>query len=162
MRIKRGDTGAGINPEEFRPRVNGESDFYSWQLYRWLKSGRFARVYRGTWNSGTGHDPERPTLYIGIKDPDNPMWFTGRQLAHLCTRDSDLDSGAYGGGHYVQEWEDVTEWFWNEYRRIGVCAIHGDFAHKWDKIYPTKRVCLYCGKVETKRTRYKKVEEWVG
>jgi hypothetical protein len=150
-----------LNPEDFRPKVKGESDFFSWQLYRWLKKHKhYTRIYKGTWNSITGHDLSRDVFYIGRKDDKDSSWCHCRELRNLCTYRSGLEMFAYGGCHGVKDWEDVTEWFWDEYRRIGVCAIHGDYAHKWNYLYPTKRKCEYCGKIETSHTKTIKQEVW--
>ena len=71
-----------IKAEEFKPEKKGKSDFYSWQLYRWLKKyPYYFRVFKGTWNPITGHDIKHPILYIGAKDGG---WFHGRVLRKLC------------------------------------------------------------------------------
>ena len=137
-----------INPIEFKPAVKGKSDFFSWQLFRWLrKKPEYNRVYLGTFNRSTGHDPKNPILYIGRMD-DNA--FLGNVLARICTSGQKLESWAYCmSGHHVDEWEDVTEKFWSDYREKGVCAIHGDKAHDW-VTSEKERACTHCKKREYK------------
>jgi hypothetical protein len=150
-----------INHQQIKPAANGRSDFFSWQLYRWVKKhpGRL-KIWAGTWNSCTGIDREKPVLYIG--DDRDGDWIHARQLRNLCTHGANLQAWAYGPPHDTKNWVDATEAFWGDYLKKGVCAIHGDFAHDWDD-QGQRRACNYCGAVETKETRTRTVttEVWV-
>ena len=138
-----------IKAEDFKPKVRGESDFYSWQLYRWLKKyPDYSEVWSGTWNSATGHDPERPVLYIGKMFDDG--WFHGKNLRSTCVYKAKIQAWAFSNGHHVEEWTDCTEAFWTDYRLKGVCAIHGDNAHEWDTD-GKERQCKFCGKREIQK-----------
>lgn len=143
-----------INPEDIKPKENGKADFFSWQLYKWVKKyPDRTKVYKKS------DAIPYAQLFIGAIDEDDHSWFYGRILRYLCRYGDRLDSFAYGPAHGVPEWRDVTEKFWSDYMKIGVCAIHGDFAHKW-VVEGDKRVCQYCGKVEIKRIKMVPKEVW--
>ena len=120
-----------IDAKTIKPQQRGRSDFFSWQLYRWLRDKpQHCQIWRGTWNSATGIDRSRPVIYIGHMDTDTPgeRWLHGRMLRNLCLRVQDINSYAYGPGHDTEHWEEITEEWWAEYMEKGVCAIHGDLA----------------------------------
>lgn len=135
-----------IDPNSIKPALRGKSDFFSWQLYRWVKaSPHYTEIWRGTWNSFTGLDEKRPTLYIGRMDEG--LWMHGRTLRHLCRHGENLESFAYSPAHDTRRWVNVTDEWWAEYRQIGVCAIHNGTAHHWT--YGVEiRSCDYCGEVQ--------------
>lgn len=137
-----------MEAEQVKPLKKGVSDFYSWQLYRWLKKKpRYNKIYEGVWNSFDGYNPERRVLYMGLMDGG---CFLGTQLRQLCRHGAKLESWAFcHKEHHVEEWVDVTEDFWRDYNLKGVCAIHGDFAHKWSYVpWTDERICQHCGKIE--------------
>ena len=148
-----------IDAEEYKPKVRGRADFFSWQLYKWLKKKPYyCRVYKGAWNVISGHDPDNPWLYIGLI---NDGYFSGNLLRRICRHGQRLESWAYcSKTHRVDEWEDVTEWFFSEYEKKGVCAIHGDFAHKWQPLNSNQRICEYCKKVETSSVTFGPKVRW--
>lgn len=134
--------------ESIRPLKSGQADFFSWQLYRWARS-----------------HPERleiwefnQSLYIGISLKEgNDLWLHGRKFTELCTYGKKLNSFAF---LMPSDAKDVTENFWERYFKIGVCAIHGDFAHRWNT-NDKERTCINCGKVQTKHIRIKEYEVWI-
>lgn len=141
-----------MKAKDFMPKVKGKSDFYSWQLYKWMKKKPdFCRIYEGVWNSATGYDPNRIILYIGLLYDD---CFMGSMLRRICTVGAKLDSMAYcSKGHHLDEWQDVTDSFFADYRKRGVCAIHGGMAHKWTyDVELAIRTCEYCGEKQEKKT----------
>ncbi|WP_018234378.1 hypothetical protein [Thioalkalivibrio thiocyanodenitrificans] len=148
-----GSTGGAmpcIEAAAIRPAVRGKADFHSWQLYRWVKERPYGvQIWRGTWNAATGIDRERPVLYIGHMDITDSAerWFHGRMLRNLCLLAGNLDGYAYGPAFDTAHWEEITREWWEQYMRIGVCAIHGDRAHHWEERGDT-RSCSYCGKQE--------------
>jgi len=99
-----------IDAEEYKPKVRGRADFFSWQLYKWLKKKPYyCRVYKGVWNVISGHDPDNPRLYIGLI---NDGYFSGNLLRRICRHGQRLESWAYcSKTHRVDEWEDVTSAF---------------------------------------------------
>lgn len=152
--IERGQNGGGVIAKNIKPQKKGFSDFYSWQLYSWLKKNpHYNRIYSGVWNSFDGYNPQKRVLYIGLMR-DN--CFLGAQLTRLCTYGSKLESWAFcRKRHHLDEWIDVTDAFWSDYHRDGVCAIHGDLAHKWDFGDECgRRVCRYCRKVEIRKLAF--------
>ena len=151
-----------IDARTIKPRQRGKADFFSWQLYRWIKARPYSfQIWRGTWNSATGIDPDRPVLYIGHMEENTPgeYWFHGRMLKNLCLHGQKIESYAYGPSHDTAHWEDVTEDWWNEYMRIGVCAIHGDSAHAWEEQADT-RTCKHCGKKERRTVELVRRTTW--
>lgn len=166
MAIEAEKTGCcGVIPKakDIKPKVLGQSDFFSWQLYRWVKKNEkgsldFCRIWHGTWNSATGFNGYQP-LYIGRKN-ENGCWFSGIPIRYLCRRGHSIDEiYAFDQRHGVSDWRDVTAYFWEDYVKRGVCAIHGDFAHKWIE-GGNKRTCEYCGKKEIKRVLLVTKEIW--
>jgi len=149
-----------IDSKGIKPKVRGESDFFSWQLYRWAKAKPYlCSVFSGTWNSISGVDRDKSVLYIGLMDDDG--CFHGKPLRGLSVYRGSLQSLAYGPAHDTANWKDVTEEFWADYLKRGVCAIHGDLAHEWEYTVDGKaRSCLWCNKQEHKKTVYKPVEIW--
>lgn len=151
-----------INPKNIKPLKRGVSDFYSWQLYRWIKNTpERCEIWRGTWNSCAGVDRGSPTLYIGFMDSaiNGERWLHGRMLRNLCLHGQSIESYAYGPGHDTSNWEDVSDLWWSEYRAKGICAIHGDIAHNWE-VTDNSRKCRYCGKKEHRETRTVEQEFW--
>lgn len=144
-----------------RPVVNGQSDKFSWQLYkRVLKRGR-ERVYISAWDNlfgqpflpdfaalKSGDSKQRVKLMIG--DPicvDG--WFHGRKLNEITRERTRPDeSYAYSPAFNTGEWIEVTDWFWAEYLRVGRCIIHGNWAHNWQAINRNSRKCAYCGTIQ--------------
>lgn len=144
-----------INPSEFKPAVKGKADKFSWQLYRWAKKHPARlKIWAGTWNSCTGIDREKPVLYIG--DDRDGNWIHARQLRNLCTHGANLQAWAYSSPHDTKNWVDVTESFWREYLRKGVCAIHDDRGHDFTKINRNSRKCRHCGEHQTRTVVTKK------
>lgn len=135
-------SGMLIKPEDIRPAKDGKSDFFSWQLFRWVRKyrcGRWNEIWQ--WPSGT--------LYIGMSDNDYEEpgmgWLSGRMLRNVCSYGQDLKTFAHP---IPARAKDVTGAFWTDYMRRGVCAIHPDIVHVWDYCAPNRRRCKYCAKTE--------------
>lgn len=148
--------------EQIKPKVRGESDFFSWQLYRYMKkynNPSEQRIWAATWNTCYGIQPDNQSLYMGSeRDGD---WIHARLLKNLCLRGQTLDRRAYGLPHDTENWVDVTDTFWSDYLRIGVCAIHGDYAHEWSYHHGDMRTCDYCNKTEQKNIVLQPVVFWL-
>jgi hypothetical protein len=149
-----------MNPEKYKPKVKGKSDFYSWQLYKWMKKNPdFCRIFEGVWNSATGYEPHRKVLYIGLLDDE---CFMGNLLVRICTYKAKLESYAYcSKAHHLEEWKDITEEFFMDYEKRGVCAIHKGIVHKW-AYQPDSdiRTCAYCGETQKKELVTVQKEVW--
>lgn len=152
-----------IAPMAIKPAKRRQSYFYSWQLYRWAKTKPTSvQIWRGTWNGATGIDRNAPVLYIGHMDRCTPdeNWLHGRMLRNLCLFGQNLAGYAYGPAHDTKHWEEITTEWWAEYMEKGVCAIHGEMAHKWT-INSDKRTCAHCRKEEYRTTEVVKRDVWI-
>lgn len=142
-----------LSAKEFKP---DDSGFYSKNLFKWLKKRPdYNRVYKASWNNISGYDPNSPVLMIGFKEKGKGGWFHGNSLRRICSGPI-MDVQPFAFGHCemrVDEWEDVTEQFIDDYRRIGVCAIHGDFSHRFEHITKKHKRCLNCGKEYFRKAR---------
>ena len=147
-----------IEPKQIRPAVKGKADFFSWQLYRWVrKHPDRTRIFVG-WNQidgSVGESYPNDFLYIGSRDD---QWVVGARLRTICLTGEKLQSWAYPES---QDWKDVTDQFWKDYFRIGVCAIWGDYSwHNWQYINDSKRECQYCKRLESKEIEMVPTERW--
>jgi hypothetical protein len=150
------------SPDEIKPKVRGKSDFFSWQLYRYMlkyKSLSEQRIWSSTWNSCYGVDREKPSLFIGSER--DGCWIHARQLRNLCLSGQKIERYAHGAAHDTKNWTDVTDAFWSDYLKKGVCAIHGDNAHNWS-VDGDLRACEYCGKKERRIVSTQPVTRWFG
>lgn len=141
----------------YQPKIKGKSDFYSWDLFRWLRQQHRTRMGRVF----IFETPREATPYvIGYRDLEGCI--IGFRLKELCSTGSDKQFPqvfCYGN----QAWEDVTDWFWSEYERIGVCAIHGDWAHDFTYLSDnTARMCQHCGKIEKRKVEMVERVTWEG
>ena len=144
------------------PKTKGVSDFFSWNLFRFVRANpKYTNIFEATWNPIYGNSmPDHKWVMIGMKDQDDPTCFYGRHLPNVCSGGAPNKRAYCCSGHDVANWKDITEEFWKRYMEIGVCAIHGDFAHKWIED-GRKRICEYCGKIEHKIVFIESVERWV-
>lgn len=142
-----------IIANDIKPRVRGQSEFFSWQLYRYVKKYPNAsqqKVWSATWNSTLGLDG-KSTMYIG--DERHGPWIHARQLRNLCLAGQKIERYAYGSCHDTANWKDITEEFWREYMRIGVCAIHGDNAHRFIETGKDAKTCQNCGAIYVRKSK---------
>lgn len=136
-----------MDAQRVKPKIRGKSDFFSWQLYRWLK--KFPERHHIHEIDGV--------LFIGDKPDDG--FLHAAKLRQLCLHGAPLQAWAFGQCHGVKRAKEVTQNFWTDYLRIGVCAIHGDFAHNWET-NGDERVCVHCKKVERKTIEMRPHEVW--
>lgn len=121
--------------------------FWSACLHRFIKRNpHYNKVYRGS----DGH------LYIGHYDPEVKD-LSGSKLRAVCCGSEKRKFRTCCFVHL--EFEDVNDWFWSEYERIGVCAIHGDYGHAW-AYCEDERECCNCGKTEKKHIEMVPREFW--
>lgn len=157
--------------EQIRPKVNGKSDFFSWRLFQFMRKHgcRYDKIYASNWNPVLGRmevdsDPSKAieSGYLMIGHMDSHGWFGGRGLRRLCSGPSNgsLMCMSYSEDHGVSEWVDVTDLFWEKYLKIGVCAIHRNFAHEWSHDGDL-RTCIYCQKTEKRIIEMVEKERWV-
>lgn len=146
-----------INPETIRPKVKGKADFFSWNLYKYVKQHPLDKVWMGTWNSIDGIQSEPNTLYIGYME-DGRCWFHGNMLRRVCCFPK--ERWAMNRGHDLVNWKECTDDFMADYLRRGVCAIHNGMAHKWTES-GGKRTCEYCGLTEKAMVKILTKQIWV-
>lgn len=146
-----------LKAEDYKPKEKGISDFYSWNLYRWLrKQDSDPEIFKKNkiYKSNEGD------LYIGTRYGGNTNdHVTGVRLRALCSGSSVGKFPICGSWIGSNGWEDVTETFIAEYNRIGVCAIHGYMAHDWE-YGGSLRGCKHCEKVERKKIKMVEVVSW--
>lgn len=138
-----------LNPEDFRPKVNGKADFYSWVLYKWLKKYTPRRIHTNVYKIETGE------LFIGTVSPIG--MFAGRRLRELCRAPTNLTL------FYIPKFKavDITEEFWKHYAKCGLCAIHPTI-HSWNYVdNKNMRTCSRCGVEEESMTVYAPKLIWI-
>lgn len=162
-----------INPELYKPKVKGESDKFSWNLYWFIEKHRNVRIMFNTKDRINGkHLVFNPKdslpgwqVFIFIGDHE----YTGRPLYGV------MDGTRNSLGDYClfqNQIIDITEWFFKEYLRIGRCIF--DRGHKtywqggssrYTQINKSSRKCNWCGKhfhrVIQKETKVIRHETWV-
>ncbi|QUX96580.1 hypothetical protein C0J08_14750 [Marinomonas sp. CT5] len=139
-----------IQAKNIKPQINKQSDFFSWQLFLYVQKHPQATEQRI-------YEDKDSMLYIGSTRDEG--WIHAQQLRNLCSMGQKLQRFAYGRKHGTESWKDVTDKFWSEYMKKGVCSIHDDIVHKW-KETDKDRTCEYCGEYETKHTVLKPDVEW--
>lgn len=145
-----------INPESIKPKVHGFSDFFSWNLYRYLKKYNNQRIYLAPFDYF--HGVKGPMVLVVGEERDG-RWIHGGRLRSLCNGvwKSPPNRFAYPNTKY---WADITDEFFADYLKRGVCAIHGDTAHKWID-NGDNRVCEYCAKKQVKVIKIVETADWV-
>jgi hypothetical protein len=143
----------------YQPKEKGKSDFYSWNLFRWLRKQdkesipalKKTKIYK----------TEDGALYIGSRYDQKEKNVSGFSLRELCSAKSNNKFPAVFWHPQSDRWEDVTDWFWPEYERVGVCAIWGDMSHDWIYLSDrTVRVCQHCEAMEKKKIKMVKMVAW--
>ncbi len=139
---------------EIKPKEKYKSDFFSWNLYRFLSS----KNPRNNELNKIFKNPDDGFLYIGEKHLDD--WgVSGFRLRTLCSGSGKGKFPTVYAYMNSKNWEDITDEFFDLYMKIGVCAIHGDFAHSFIE-KGNKRECEYCGKLERKYVKVVEKEYW--
>lgn len=158
-----------ISANNFKPKVRGKSDKFSWNLYRLLKEWEDdVSVIRIGWNFLDGQcSLDRGQLYI-CRDPKSGDFLSGNEIHQIMGQGPSKAHVAIGmmskTPWWKHEWEDVTEWFFREYADKGRCLIVPNWSHEWIEINSNARKCKHCGQhqrreVYTKR-KLERVEAW--
>jgi hypothetical protein len=159
---------AMIDPKNFKPLVLGKSDKYSWRIFRFLrKYGRFGlRVYRVGWCPLDGIVPsDRGHLMFVLDDGDGWPITAGVIRVTVVGNDACGCVINWSGKNWNQlEKEDVTDWFFREYARIGRCLFQPEWSHNFVKINRNSRKCRHCGEIHRRTVVTKKiikrVDQW--
>ena len=145
--------------EKIKPKVKGKSDKYSWNLYKWVKKkGFYPKVWFDTENRLNGEklefDKENfPTyqLWIGGSDKEG-LWFYGSSLRSILSPRCKEWANPWMANKHI----DITDWFWNEYIKIGRCIwdkSHDGWLENADERFAyvgNTRKCKWCGKWQAK------------
>ena len=156
-----------INSNLFKPKKRGESDKYSWNIYRYLKENNVVKVMYYTKSIIDGNNVE--FNHKSVKMPQ--MFFmiagehSGTRADILMRKGSSSKLETYSFILYSQEcFLDITDWFIKEYQRIGRCIFDSGHCGWWrgeegrfTKINKNSRRCNWCGKYQH-RNIVKKVE----
>lgn len=149
--------------KQVKPVKKGKSDKYSWNLYRFIKLNRNLKVYRVGWNSRDGVCPVDEGCTI-LRDEFGNTAILNRILTDGPKALSCCFSWS-GAGWSNLDKEDITDQFFRDYLRSGVCSFASDWYHKWKSVNRNSRKCLYCGKHETRKIEtiktVKRIERWV-
>ena len=149
--------------KKIKPQIKGESDKYSWNLWKWLNKYKTEklRVYYLPNHEDDKYDPtdfDNVQILIGERWRDNCI--VGMTLRTIIATDRGLQSGAFttGCGYNVHVAQDVTEQFFEDYIEFGRCFLfeHGAWLRNGDKQFTyqddgNERWCNWCGRVERKR-----------
>lgn len=155
--------------ESIRPAVKGRSDKYSWRLYQRAKKNGRESVFLMAWNPLSGRinpDPEKlkagwvSAIGVAIGRRTEGGWFHGNSLSMICRDGARRMDWAFGPNHAVEDWIDITDWFWTNYQRHGRCRFFRG-VHEWIQINRNARKCTYCGKHERRIVVTRKVIERV-
>jgi len=76
----------------------------------------------------------------------------------VCGHSQPIERYAFPPNGWAYAPENITDSWWPEYMRIGVCAIH-DLSHDWREDGDS-RTCERCGKHQVKRIKTIKREYW--
>jgi len=146
--------------------VSGSGKF-STNLYRWIrKNEHYDRVLLKPESDVVDFPNEKncdSIIYLGFTDKE---WLHGRHLSSII---SDCKAQTYAFPGLGRKVKDITEKFWAEYLRIGICAIdpehwlYGDYKKDRYEVFDDgqSRRCKYCGRVEVKRIKVIEKEVWV-
>jgi len=146
--------------ESIRPAVKGQSDKYSWLLYRRvLREGR-QDVYLMSAQTLDGWIPpsvdglmDRNIMprNIAIGEMTNDRTFIGNRLLAICNpTPGQPRDWAFSPRWRTKDWINVTDWFWTTYQRDGRCRFFSH-VHEWIQINRNARKCAYCGKHERRQ-----------
>ncbi len=171
-----------MQSSDIKPQIKGQSDKYSWNLYRLFRMAerdikKYGDLiqYRILLDTRShldgGYEPFDPNqsvkpgqCYFAKIYPDNQGW-VGRKLLEV------MGMAPYGEiklyAYSIQEehgrYIDITEWFWEEYRKSGRCIFDREHDGWWmgdetrfTAINRNSRKCNWCGQ-HHKRTVEKEV-----
>lgn len=135
-------------------------DKYSPNLARWLRK----RKLRTGMPQSVFRDAEG-SLWIGWLDDD--FFLIGSRLMAVLCNGADEDTWAYPLNR-LPAMQEVTG-FWNEYERVGRCAIDPEHSHHFlsrngrFKEEGDSRMCRWCGHKQQRETFVEHVprERWV-
>lgn len=167
-----------VELNQIKPKEKGVSDKYSWQLYNYFKKNKFnINSVKVIFDNSSWFDSsyvefnkeDLNTMQIWIGYVDSEGWILGNSLNSIIG--SSNKKYMQWANPWVKQHEhiDITEWFWNEYIKIGRCIWdkpHNgwlmDDKERFEYIDEDTRKCNWCGLIQHKsiREEIKKFEVW--
>ena len=153
-----------VKLEQIKPRVNGESDRNSWNLYRFVKKYGINKL---RFYSNVPYDKIEKVYDIFVSTKEQKYSFLDRSETGVRSgielygkRLINIFCSGYGLTSIYQKDKpelpyDITEEFWKDYIFYGRCKFLGNMSHKYNEWYETQqgnestrrvRICEYCGK----------------
>lgn len=165
-----------IDAEKFRPKKRGESDKFSWNIYRFLKRHPGVRVmyYFNPVEYIRSFDPNKSlnSMQTFLLHPGPGM--SGVRVHGLMMRQSKF--GEIQQASYClwdkERFTDITDWFFKTYERIGCCIFDREHSGWWrgegnrfTYINKHSRRCNWCGEWHErhfeKRVDIVRIERWI-
>lgn len=164
-----------------KPKQKNKSDKYSWQLYRYFEKNELSlgniRVIYSKENIFNGESIELDKnklntnqIWIGNYEADG-LWFHGNAIGTIigCSR----EKYTVFANPWLKNKEiiDITDWFINEYIKIGRCIWDKshtgwlkDDDNRFTYIDDNNRKCNWCGEVHhreiIKKIKIERKEVW--
>lgn len=146
-----------------KPVKRGESDKYSWNLYRYLKEHRNVRIcwYSKSIINGTAIPFESTKSLLSTQTVVliGESGSSGNRIANILGNGESGKIVSYSLGLWQQDkFVDITEWFFREYLRIGRCIFDREHNGLWlgsegrfTQINRNSRKCNWCGQHQRRR-----------
>ena len=179
-----------MNIKQIKPRLKGKSDKYSWQLYQYMVKNRIGKLPTVIFANKLSKDSERAEFYPADIRRNN-IWIATN--IESCQVESNGKKGTarwiHGNGlgtilsdsrekyttfanPWIQEYEDITDWFWSEYIKYGRCLLDPEHIGWWQGddnrftyINKNSRRCNWCGRWQyrtiKKTVTIKRSDSWV-
>ncbi len=148
-----------------KPKVKGESDKYSWNLYNWMikyKQHKSVFVYLedGEEFDINNIDFAPRNIIIGTRYSDGCI--SGNRLSSIIYKGRGKDDcwafNKLGGWRY-KDFHDISDIFWKKYLKLGRCLLYGH-SDMWlqgdDNRYTVvnnTRKCNWCGEWQHKEIK---------
>ena len=153
-----------VQLKQIKPRVEGESDRNSWNLYKFAKK---YGIHKLKFYSDTPYDKidKAYDIFVCVREEKyshldhsesvvrRGVNLFGKRLMNIFCSGSGLTSINYRDNSEFKY--DITEQFWKDYMFYGRCKFLGDMTHKyneWNEVQEDKisikkvRICEYCRK----------------
>lgn len=157
-----------INPKLVKPKVKGQSDKYSWNIYAWLNKHNKIYNNRIYYVENKEFDIENVSfdkIIFGEKINDGEIiGNTLNMIIHKGIKGESSFCMMKSLGWFNDDILDITDVFMSEYIKLGRCYLfgHGDSWLAYDedrytKINKNSRRCNWCGKHETRFIETEKI-----
>lgn len=161
--------------KQIKPKVKGQSDKYSWNLYSWMNKYKKYIQYKVYYIGNYEFDKNNISLrniVIGRKHSEAEM--SGDTLYHIIHNGIKKDDSfcfLQSQGWNIKDAKDITDIFWKSYIQEGRCFLfgHNDVwllgdENRYTYVGKSSRRCNWCGRWEQreilKETIIKRKEIW--